>query len=60
MWGLMFVEGFFSVGFEYMCRTGKQGRNGPETRQGICIGQEDRGGYGPDAGGEGTDRMQDA
>ena len=32
MWGLMCVEGFLSVGFEYMCRTGKQGRDKPETR----------------------------
>ena len=32
MWGLMCVEGFLSVGFEYMCRTGKQGRDRPETR----------------------------
>ena len=27
MWGLMCVEGFLSVGFKYMCRTGKQGRD---------------------------------
>ena len=46
----MYVEGFLSVGFEYMCRTGKQGRDRPETQQGICTGREDRGGHGPDAG----------
>ena len=31
MWGLMFVEGFLSVGFEFICMTGKQGGDRPET-----------------------------
>ena len=45
----MYVEGFISVGFEYMYRTGKQGRDRPGTRKVICTGREDRGGHGPDA-----------
>ena len=49
MWGVMCVEGFLFVGFENMCRTGKQGRDRPETI-----------GYMYSRTGEGTDLMQDA
>ena len=50
MWGLMIDEGFIFVGFEYMCMTGRQGRDRPDAWLDMCTGQEDRGGYGPDAG----------
>ena len=39
-----YLHGMHAIGFAYMCREGKQGRDRPETRKVICTGQEDRGG----------------
>ena len=50
MWGMICVEGFLSVGFEYMCRTGKQGRDRPGTDRLYVQDRRTGEGYGPDAG----------